>query len=90
MSVAAGETTLGGDFHAALINARIILECYFEEFSKKHLREDFQADEDFRGGVERGGGRNSEIESQSRADKFSGFLRFREPRRLFLTLTWIL
>lgn len=34
----------------------------FRGVLEETLREDFQADEDFRGGVERGGGRNSEIE----------------------------
>ncbi len=36
VSFVAGETTFGGGFTPALINARIILESYFEEFSKKH------------------------------------------------------
>lgn len=45
----------------------------FRGVLEETLREDFQADEDFRGGVERGGGRNSEIESQAGRTNFRFF-----------------
>lgn len=72
----------------ALLNARIILESYFEEFSKKHYEKISKrmkiSEEELKEAVD---------EILKLNPKPGGrflMLRFREQRKSFLILTWIL
>lgn len=72
----------------ALLNARIILESYFEEFSKKHYEKISKrmkiSEEELKEAVD------EILKLNPKPGGRFPMLRFREQRKSFLILTWIL